>query len=224
MGIFTQSVEQAQAAVTKAETVVSEWEAKAAAARAEAARLEQESGAAILEDESAAERITLSIQAQERKARAYDQAAGEAGKKLAAAQREALEIEAREEDKKSESFRKQAESHAAKVTALQKQLEELDECVWIREPITESTTGRVTGEHLGRAGFLSSESERHAVRAAVIRYFIATSKTPADYYDVNKVVGTSFNGFARSIHEQDNIPASVYAAREAGLNFAGAAA
>ena len=75
MGIFSKSTEQAQAEITKAESVVSEWEAKAASARAEASRLDAESGAAILADESAAERITLNIQAWERKARAFDGAA-----------------------------------------------------------------------------------------------------------------------------------------------------
>ncbi|MBT2538683.1 hypothetical protein [Arthrobacter sp. ISL-69] len=220
MALFSKSIESAQNAVTKAESVVSEWEAKAAAARAEAARLDAESGAAILEDESAAERVTLNIQAHERRARAFDGAAAEARQKLHKARKEALEAEAREEDKESATLHKQSEAHTAKVAVLQKQLEDLDDCPWARASLTDSVTGRQYGEHMGRTGYLDAESERHAVRAAVIRTFIATGSVPNDYYDINNAVGTSFNGFARSIHDRDNIPASVLAARDAGLSFA----
>ena len=224
MGIFSKSLEQAQAAVTKAESVVSEWEAKAAAARAEVARLNAESGAAILADESAADRIALNVQSWELKAKAYDQAAAEARKKLQKAQREVLATEARDEDKESVSLRKQSEAHATKVEALKKQLEELDDCDWTRGPVMDTVTGHVGGWQLGKCGVLDFESERHAVRAAVIRYFLQTGKVPADYYEVNDVVGTNFPGFARSIHDRDNIPDSVIAARNAGFDFAGVSA
>lgn len=221
MGIFSKTTEAAESAVAKAEGIVGEWEGKAAEARAEAARLDSESGAAILEDETAAERITLNIQAQERKARAFDGAAAEAKKKLRKAQREALEAEARDEDKESAALQKKSEAHAAKVAVLQKQLEDLDGCPWSRELLTDPITGHKNGEYLGLCGQLDHDSEMHAVRAAVIRYFIATGKVPTDYYGINNVVGTSFSGFARSIHDRDNIPQSVIAARDAGLNFTG---
>jgi hypothetical protein len=164
------------------------------------------------------------VQTWERKARAFDQAAAESRKKLLAAQRDVLEAEARDEDKESAALRKQSEAHAAKVAILQKLLEELEECDWIRGQTIDTVNGNPVGWQLGRGSFIASEAERHAVRAAGIRYFIATGKVPNDYYELNDVVGTSFNGFARSIHERDNIPQSLYAARDAGLNFAGSAA
>jgi hypothetical protein len=224
MAIFSKSTESAQNTVTKAESVVAEWDSKAAAARAEVARLNAESGAAILADESAADQIALNVQSWELKAKAYDQAAKEAAQKLLRARREVLEAEARHEEKEAAVLQKQSEAHAAKVAVLQKQLEELDECDWIRGQTIDTVNGNPVGWQLGRGSVLASEAERHAVRAAGIRYFIATGKVPNDYYELNDVVGTSFNGFARSIHERDNIPKSLYAARDAGLNFAGAAA
>jgi hypothetical protein len=221
MGIFSKSPESAQNAVTKAEGVVAEWERKAADARAEAGRLDAESGAAILEDESAAERITLNIQTWERKARAYDQAAGEARSKLLAAQKGALEAEAHEEEKESAADRKKADAHEAKVLILVAELEKLDGSGWERASFIDPVTGQRGGQFIGLTGQLNSTSERHAIRAAAIRYFLATGKAPNDFYEINEVVGTTFPGFLRSIHEDDYVPASIYAARDAGLNFAG---
>ncbi|MFW0773546.1 hypothetical protein ACLRGI_10295 [Paenarthrobacter nitroguajacolicus] len=224
MGIFSKSPETAQAAVTKAEQTVAEWERKASDARADAARLDGESGAAILEDESAAERITLNVQTLERKARAYDQAAAEARRKLLAVQKEALEAEAREEHKEAAALRKKAEAHNAKVSALVGELEKLDDCKWDRAQFTDSVTGSAYGRMVGLGERHGGEALRHETRAAVIGYFIATGKVPADFYDINNVMGTTIPGFARSIHDEDNIPQSVLAARDAGLVFGGAQA
>ncbi|SKB86273.1 hypothetical protein SAMN05660916_03024 [Arthrobacter sp. 31Cvi3.1E] len=223
MAIFNKSVEQAQAAVTKAQSVVTEWENKAAAARAEAARLDAEAGAAILADESAAERITLNIQAHERKARAFDGAAEEAKQKLRAAQREALESEAREEDKQAAAAKKEATSHAAKVSALLKELEQLDDCAWERAPIRDHITGGNAGQALGKAGYLDFSAHRHETRAAVIRYFVATGAIAYDFYLLDNELGTKLNTLA-SFNQGDYIPQSVYAARDAGLSFQEAAA
>jgi hypothetical protein len=220
MGIFTKNTEAAQNAVTKAEGIVSDWERKAADARAEAARMDAESGAAILEDEAAAERITLNVQTLERKARAYDQAAAEARKNLHAAQREALEAEARDEDKEAAALRKKATAHYAKVDALVAELEKLDECEWDRAQMTDPITGQKYGNQPGLGHRINDEAARHETRAAAIRYFIKTGKVPHDFYEINNVMGTEFPGFARSIHDQDNLPQSIYAARDAGLNFA----
>lgn len=221
MGIFTKNVEQAQAAVAKAASVVSEWEAKAAAARAEAARLDAESGAAILEDPSAAERVTLSIQAQERTARAYDGAAAEARRKLEAAQRDALEAEAREEDKLAAAERKEAAGHTDKVTALKRQLEELDECGWDRASSLDVITGRPSGQQIGKAGQLEHSAHRHETRAATIRYFLTTGTIPTDFYILDNELGTNLNtSIGLSFNQGDYVPRSVYAARDAGLTFA----
>ncbi|NSX37820.1 hypothetical protein HTS88_15660 [Pseudarthrobacter oxydans] len=225
MGIFSKSLDQAQAAVTKAESVVQEWEGKAAAAREEAARLDAESGAMILADESAAERVTLNIQAHERRARAFDGAASEARQKLHQAQREALEVEAREEDKLAATDRKNAATHAAKVQDLKRQLEDLDGCEWARADAPDITTGRPSGhQQIGKSGSLEHTAHRHETRAAVIRYFLATGNVAHDFYLLDNELGTSLNTIALSFGQGDYIPKSVYAARSAGLNFAGAGA
>ncbi|MDQ0923103.1 hypothetical protein QF038_001611 [Pseudarthrobacter sp. W1I19] len=223
MGIFSKGLEQAQAAVTKAESVVTEWKGKASAAREEAARLDAESGAAILLDESAAERITLNIQAHERRARAYDQAAAEARKKLHDAQREALEMEAREEDKLAASARKESTSHAGKVADLKCQLEDLDECGWDRAAGIDVLTGRPSGQQVGKAWQLDHKAHRHETRAATIRYFLATGTIPHDFSLIDNELGTKLNADAGTSWVQgDYISKSLYAARDAGLNFAGA--
>lgn len=222
MALFTKNTEQAQAAVTKAEGVVSEWEAKAAGARAEAARLDAESGAAILEDESAAERITLNIQAHERRARAFDGAAAEARQKLHQAQREALEVEAREEEKLAATDRKNAASHAAKVADLKRQIEDLDECAWDRASAVDAITGRPSGQQIGKAGGLEYTAHRHETRAAVIRYFLVKGEVAHDFYLLDNELGTSLNAISRSFNQGDYIPKSVYAARDAGVSFVGA--
>lgn len=223
MGIFSKSTEAAQTAVTKAEGVVAEWERKAADARAEAVRLDGESGAAILEDESAAERITLNVQTLERKARAFDQAAGEARKKLHAAQKEALEIEAREEDKLAADARKDAVAHAEKIADLKRKLEDLDECEWDRAYTTD-VNGRPSGQSTGKAGNLDYSAHRHETRAAAIRYFLATGTIPQDFYLIDIELGTHLNSISLSFNQGDYVPASLYAARDAGLSFAGATA
>jgi hypothetical protein len=110
------------------------------------------------------------------------------------------------------------------VDALVAELEKLDECEWDRAPLTDPVTGQKYGNQHGRGHKTNDEAMRHETRAAAIRYFIKTGKVPHDFYEINNVMGTEFPGFARSIHDQDNLPQSIYAARDAGLNFAGASA
>lgn len=214
MGLFSKSIEQAQAAVTKAAGVVADWEAKAADARAEAARLDSESGAAILADETAAERITLNIQAQERKARAYDQAAGAARQKLNDAQRDALEAEAREEDKQAAAARKTSDAHAAKVADLLGQLKDLDGVDYY---VGRSKEGHGLTPHGAR---LAQVARQHDIRAGLIRYYIATGKITHDVHELNTVLGTSIADNFRTIPgEGIEIPKSLFVARDAGLTF-----
>lgn len=224
MALFSKNVEQAQAAVTKAAAVVAEWEAKAADARAEASRLEAESGASILADESSAERITLNIQVHERKAKAYDGAAVEARRKLHAAQREALEAESREEEKLAAADRKESATHAGKVLELKRKLEELDDCEWDRAASKSPVTGRQDGQQTGKSGWLDYTAHRHETRSAVIRYYLATGKIAHDFYLLDNELGTKLNTIALSFVQGDYVPASVYAARDAGLSFQEAAA
>jgi hypothetical protein len=220
MGIFTKSTEAAQTAVTKAEAVVADWERKAADARSEAARLDREAGAAILADESAAERITLSIQAEERKARAYDQAAAEARRKLLAAQREALESEAREEDKQAAVARKTADAHSLKVASLLADLKRIDGCDYTPSSATDDYGSALGLRQNPKSTGLWRTVRVHETHAAAIRYFISTGTVPKDYYELNDTLKTPFEGALDSLNEI-GLPASILAARDAGLNFAG---
>lgn len=219
MPIFTTSVDQAAAAVTKAHAVVEEWQAKASAARAEAARLDAESGAMILADEAAAERISLSVQTLERKARAYDQATAEALRKLKTAQRDALEAEARDEDKQAAAARRRLDAHETKVKALLRQLKDLNGADYVPESLTNSVTGMDSSmRQPTRSGAMYSEVHAHEVRAAAIRYFCATGQVPTDYVELNNELGTGFPTFGQNLSEMA-LPASIYAARDAGLTF-----
>lgn len=114
------------AAVTKAERVVSEWEAKASAARAEADEIERGSGAAILADPSAAEKISIKVDAKQRTARAYDTAASEARDQVRAAWRKAVEAEAKDYEKAATAMRKDADKHRLEVEKLLARLKDLD--------------------------------------------------------------------------------------------------
>lgn len=217
MPLFSKSLEQANTAVANAAAKVATWEAKAADARAEATRVEAESGAAILEDESAAERLSLNVQTLERKARAFDQAAGEARRKYLDACRAALETEAQEEDRQAAADRKLASAHAAKVDEWKRKLEELDDCEWERASIRDSVTGAWNGQHLGRDGSLEASAHRHETRAAVIRYFLSTGTVPHDFYLIDNLLGTQLNRFAVSFNQGDYVPGSIHEARDSGI-------
>ncbi|ABK02748.1 hypothetical protein Arth_1354 [Arthrobacter sp. FB24] len=221
MALFSKTIEQAHAAVTKAGSVVVEWEEKASAARAEAIRLDTESGAAILEDESAAERITLNIQANERRARAFDQAAEEARRKHATAYREALEVEAREEEKQAASATKEATAHRAKVAALVNQLNELEDADYRPTGVYVGTSG--INLALPRSERLDKAAKEHHTRAALIRYFIKSGTITHDIHVLNAELGTSIQDNGLTIPgEGIEIPQSLTAARDAGVYFVGA--
>lgn len=82
---------------------------KAADARAEAQRVDRESGAQILENPNAAEKITTKVLTLERQARAYDSAATEAKAQVHAAWLPAMEAEAKDLDKSVVTMRRDAE-------------------------------------------------------------------------------------------------------------------
>lgn len=221
MALFSKSIEQANAAAGKAAAVVAEWETKAAAARAEAARLDGESGAAILEDEAAAERITLNVQTWERKARAYDQAAEEARRKHISAYREALEVEAREEDKQAAAAGKASAAHSAKVAGLLAQLKELEGLDFAPVHIHSAVSGITISTTASDA--LQRPARTHQIRAALIRYYLQTGTIGTDVHQLNTALGTSIADNALSIGSEGiDVPASVRAARDAGLSIVGA--
>ncbi|GAA5227258.1 hypothetical protein [Paeniglutamicibacter antarcticus] len=198
MALIATSAERAQNNIIKAEATVTEWQAKAAAARAEANDLDANAGAAILEDESAAERVTLQVQSLERKARAYDQAATEAAGRLKTARLAALETAAEDETARADKARKQADAHEAKVNAMLAKLEEFDDAEWERRSYREGTA---TVSHVGKAGALRDEAFRGDVRTAVIRYFIANGKTPDSFWEINQQLGTDFPSMGQPLYE-----------------------
>lgn len=218
MALFSKSMEQATAAVAKAAAVVADWEAKAAAARAEAVRLDNESGAAILEDESAAERITLNVQTWERKARAYDQAAEEARRKHISAYREALEVEAREEDKHAAAAGKASAAHAAKVAGLLAQLKELEGLDFAPVHIYSAVSGITISSTNSDA--MQKPARKHEIRAALIRHYLQTGTIATDVSSLNTVLGTSITeNFGLIGGEGIETPASLRTARDTGLTL-----
>lgn len=218
MAILPTSAERAQSNVAKAEATVSEWQAKATAARAEAAELDATAGAAILADESAAERITLQVQALERKARAYDQAAAEAGKNLLAARRAVLESAAAGEADTAAKARKQADAHDVKVEALKAKLEEFDEGPWMR---TVKRDGDTTITYTGKSGALRNEALAADIRGAVIRYYMAHDKIPNGFHELNDELGTTFTTMGMPLYERrDVIHQCIRDAQAASVNAA----
>lgn len=218
MALISTSAERAKNNVTKAEATVSEWQAKAAAARADAADLDATAGAAILADESAAERITLQVQTLERKARAYDQAAAEAGKQLRAARLTVLESAAADESSEASKARKLADAHDVKVNAMLAKLEEFDGSPWVRK-VDRSADGITTTYHMGKGGALRHEATVNEIRAAVIRYYMATGKVPSSLTDLNNELGTTFSTMGRMLHDyKDVIHPCVTDAQAASVN------
>lgn len=196
MAIIPTSAERAQSNVTKAEATVSEWQAKAAAARAEAADLDATAGAAILADESAAERITLQVQTLERKAGAFDQAATEAGKNLRAARIAVLTTEADALEKESAKVRRVLDKHVAEVAKAKDALEELAGHGFIPgEPEPEGVTYSLPGEtinrtvRVGKASPLIEQAMHLLTQAQCIRYWLTHGTLPADLRDLNKEFG-----------------------------------
>lgn len=120
------AVDRVPPAVAKAQAVVDKWTAKASAAREEAQRVDRESGAAILENPNAAEKITTKVLTLERQARAYDSAATEAKAQVRTAWRNAVESEAKELEKSVVTMRRDAEKHRAEVEKILDRLEALD--------------------------------------------------------------------------------------------------
>ena len=68
---------------------------------------------------------------------------------------------------------------------------------------------------------LDFNAPRHETRAAAILYYLATGTIPQDFYLIDNELGTSLNTVALSFLQGDYIPKSIYAARDAGLSFAG---
>lgn len=215
MGILSTSAERAQSNVTKAEATVSEWQAKAATARAEAAELDATAGAAILADETAADSISLKVISLERKARAYDQAANEAGKNLRAARIAVLTLEADESEKAEASALKRLDKHAAAVKDLLDKLEALEGVQYSKKVLSELNIGESRTTKTPTSQILLREAQGHQFNAAGIRYFLMTGKAGTDPSELNQVLGTNFPPGRAST------PESVAAAIAAGLTLQG---
>ncbi|MGO2036493.1 MAG: hypothetical protein ACTH2U_08445 [Brevibacterium sp.] len=126
MSIQTETADQTTpTAVAKAQSVVDKWTEKASAAREEAQRVDRESGAQILENPAAAEKITTKVLTLERQARAYDSAATEAKAQVRKAWQDAIAAEAKELDKSAVSMRREAARIEADTEKLIDKLEAL---------------------------------------------------------------------------------------------------
>lgn len=174
MGIIKRTTADALKAAERADATAAKWDDKAAAVRTEAQRMDAEAGAAILADESQAEKITISVQAQERKARAYDSAAAEARREAAQAREDALRIEADELDRKADQLDKRADRKAEEVAEALAKLEAADGYSWERKP---TETHPLTGEPTrwsadGAAGDLRGQARTLRLAAQHNRYYL----------------------------------------------------
>lgn len=219
MGIFNKTIESARQGVEKAEQLVADWESKAADARGRAAELDANSGSLVLADEAAADSISLEIHSLERKARAFDQAAGEARRKLSEAQRKVLEGEAKEEERLADVARKTLDDHNTKVDGLLAQLKEIDECDYTVAPMTESWARDLRLTQNPKSYLLARELLRHEIRGSVIRFYLKTGKVARDLYELNSALGTTYSGIGTSIAEEDGFPPVVFEYRDAGITF-----
>lgn len=201
MSLFTKPIETARKNRDQALADAAQWEAQAAAKRAEADQLDAGANAAILADESAAERITAQVLTLQRKASAYDQAAREARAKAADAAREALRVEADELDKAATKKKQEAAKIDAEVDKLRAKLEEYDGCPYVRQ-VEESDWDAVDGRyrttvrHHGKS-FVSKQEALHlTTQAQVIRYWLDEGTLPTSLGDLNDKFGATHNVLA----------------------------
>ena len=164
MGIIKRTTADALKAAERADATAAKWDDKAAAVRAEAQRMDAEAGPAILADESQAEKITIAVQAQERKARA----------EAAQARDDALRIEADELDRKADQLDKRADRKAEEVAEALAKLEAADGYSWERKP---TETHPLTGEPTrwsadGAAGDLRGQARTLRLAAQHNRYYL----------------------------------------------------
>lgn len=205
MALFTKPIENALKARDTANTEAQEWDAKAAAMRAEADQLDASANAAILEDETAAERITAQVLTLQRKANAFDQAARQARAKAHTAAREILAVEADELDKEAAKHRKSADKLEAEVTALREKLEELDDCKYTRL-VEESNWDAVDGKyrtriyHNGKAAGIRQGVLQLTTQAQVIRYWLEHSQIPTGLKALNDEFG-EIHSLAGALHD-----------------------
>lgn len=164
-------------AVQKATAAVDEWEAKAERARAESVELDRTSGAAILDDPSAAERITVKVQAKEREARAYDAAAEEARQRVVDVYRSHLEDEAASLDKAAVQAQREVDKHAGKVAALVGQLRDLEGVEYA--PVEEWHDGaQGKWRDVPKSEALGDRVEAAKNHAGLIRFYLEHGKRP----------------------------------------------
>lgn len=212
MALFTKPIETALKARDTANTEAQEWDAKAAAMRAEADQLDASANAAILEDETAAERITAQVLTLQRKADAFDQAAREARAKAAASTRDALSVEADELDKEADKKRREASKIDAEVDKLRAKLEEYDECRyvrWVEEKDWDSVEGRyrTTITFRGKSFAIKREARHLALQAQVIRYWLSEGTLPTSLKDLNDKFGANHDV---SLSWRDGAPITRY--------------
>lgn len=195
MALFTKPIETALKARDTATAEANQWEAKAAAMRAEADQLDASANAAIVADDTAAERITTQVLTLQRKARAYTQAASEARIKADTAAKDILRTEADELDKEASKIRRAMAKVEADVAKAKATLEEIAGHGFIPgEPTPNGTTISVPGEsprttktyRTGKASMLRKQALNIEVQAQTIRYWLSNGKLPHELTDLNE--------------------------------------
>lgn len=212
MALF-KTLDGARQDLSNAETALNQWEAKHAGATAELAKLETTSIDQILEDPSLAETHAFKESTLRGQIKVYAQAAEAARAKILTRHQDVLEAEAKHEDKQAAAADKELAKHEVKVKAVLATLQELDGAEYVVKTIFE-WNGELSNYQLQtKTALLRGAAEDHAFRAYVIREFLNTGEIHNNNYGVGELpgVGTKFNA-------SKHVPASVRAAKAAGLN------
>lgn len=183
MGLFKKPIENAISSREAARIEAQEWESKATAMLTEANQLDESANAAILQDDTAAERITIQVNTWQRKAKAHEQAAREARAKVDHAAKEVLRIEADELDKEAGKISKVIHSLKMEISKAQAALEQI---AGYRVAPVEVSNG-VTDA--GRLGQLNWNALHLQTQAQVIRYWLDSNELPRTLNDLNAKYG-----------------------------------
>lgn len=216
MALF-KTLDSTRSALEAANTAVTEWETKHANATAELAQLEQ--GAAIdeiLADPSKAETHAFKVGTLTAQINVYARAIEAARTKALDRHRDLLEAEAKDEDKKAAEAEKVVAKHAAKVKMAMDALQELEGAEY-RLQLVRDEHGNIdysfNCEQTTTTQKLQFAADDHKLRAHIIREFLDTGKIHNSAYGLGDVPG-----IGQRFDPAKHVPASVRAAKTAGLN------
>lgn len=180
---MSRALNAAQKDVEKNEADVAKWETRVSQEQATLTALEATLGEALLDDETAADRLPAQIDAASSRIRATRRAVAVAHQRLTAARQKALRVEADDEDDIAATHQKNADQIRGKVDQLLQQIEQIDGVRYLDPEDVAADHYRVgAGEQytvqLSRSGLAYDAAHLHRSRAAVLRYTAEHGRVP----------------------------------------------